>query len=445
MDLISIDGLDEEEFRRSIESMLRVGETDAAATKLRALLEPFAGEGRILPARFRTASSRDIVLGGWDDLARRIRQYDRPNHHISAVSLTVAAPEDGKAKPGAGGGISPSVETNFYSDDAYPFSDATRDDLLDGYSNYGSEWQGNFEQTDTTLTVGGIDDLFGAIAALEARLVNSSNPGADEICAGSLGACYLAVLVHQAIRDKIRSDGLPRALCVFAGDNGVYPFFDAPVVSFEECVELGIVSPVADSESAAGQAATASGAGAASGGSDSYSSLLGLGIRKDKKAPVLVLDPAEAEAASRHYELGAAHHMAENRKSSEIGVFAEVEAEEAPPAVEAVAFAGDSKAVRVDDDWNGTGDPESLDFDDEQDLSAWLNPAAQERDAGENELAALPVPGEGSAQFTPLFEDATPQFPSIYDIDYEADRQLAAGGLAEQSAGPGRFRLPGGR
>ena len=31
-------------------------------------------------------------------------------------------------------GISPSIETNFYSDDAYPFSDATRDDLLVPYS-----------------------------------------------------------------------------------------------------------------------------------------------------------------------------------------------------------------------------------------------------------------------------------------------------------------------
>ena len=38
MDPITIDGLEEDEFRCSIEALLREGEADAAAEKLRALL-----------------------------------------------------------------------------------------------------------------------------------------------------------------------------------------------------------------------------------------------------------------------------------------------------------------------------------------------------------------------------------------------------------------------
>ncbi len=77
VDSITIDGLDEHEFRRSIENMLRHGEVDSAAARLRALLEPYAGEGGILPARFLGISARDVTITGWERLADRIDGYDR--------------------------------------------------------------------------------------------------------------------------------------------------------------------------------------------------------------------------------------------------------------------------------------------------------------------------------------------------------------------------------
>jgi hypothetical protein len=319
VDPITIDGLNENDFRRSIENMLRHGEADSAATKLRALIEPYAGDGNILPSRFLTVSPGDVSLSGWDRLGERIRAYDRPDHRISALSISVTDPDEAGARPDDAGKPVPCIETGYFSDDAYPFSEAGRSDLLDGYSLYGCEWQGDFEETDSTLSVDGIEDLYGAVARLEAKLLASKEPCEQEIRAGSLGACYLSVLLHQAVRDTVRVSGLPRPLCVMAGNNGVYPFFDAPVVSSEECLDDGAVQPLANGmDSVPGDAEDTDMGETANGASDE-GSLLSLSIRKGNKKPVIMLDPSEAEAATRLYESDAAQHMADAGKSARVG------------------------------------------------------------------------------------------------------------------------------
>jgi len=305
VDSITIDGLDEHEFRRSIENMLRHGEADGAASRLRALLEPYARDGGILPARFLSVSSRDVTIRGWDRLADRMAQYDRPPHRVSALSIAVVDtdPDGNVARPDEAGRLTPYVETGYYCDEAYPFSEADRNDLLDGYSLYGCEWQGNFEASDSTLAIDGIDDLYGAVAQLEARLINSREPAIDEICAGSVGACYLSVLVHQAVRDRISSDGLPRALCVMAGSNGIYPYFDAPVISSEEYREKVAVTTLDAAPTRALDSGEAESPVMAEG---DYESLLTMQSRKGKKKPVLVLDAAETANKAREEELAAA-------------------------------------------------------------------------------------------------------------------------------------------
>ena len=75
-----------------------------------------------------------------------------------------------------------------------------------------------------------------SLVKLETRLLGSEDPGDEDIRAGTLGSCYLSVLIHQAVRETIRKQGLPRPLCVMAGTSGIYPFFDAPVMSSERAV-----------------------------------------------------------------------------------------------------------------------------------------------------------------------------------------------------------------
>jgi hypothetical protein len=226
---IAIDGLSEEEFRRSIESGLRRGRADESVAKLRELIEPFAGEDRILPARFLTVDAADLVLRGWEELGDRIRRYDRPGRLVSAISIAFGWPGEDVPRPDAEGRVSPLVEVGYYNDDAFPFSRSGREDLLDGYSFHGCTWGDDCVGTDTALVLEGISDLHGALAALEARLLAEDEPDPDEICAGSLGACLLSALLYQAVSDKVAEQGLPRPLCVMAGSNGVYPYFDAPV------------------------------------------------------------------------------------------------------------------------------------------------------------------------------------------------------------------------
>lgn len=244
MEEITIDGVPEQEFRRIIEAMLRHGEADEAARHLRTLVEPHCGSGKPLSGRFLQITSSDITLNGWGDLEESLNRYDRPEHPVSAISIMVSEPESRPQRPDEAGLLSPFVEVSFFSDEAYPFTEADRADLMDGYSSFGCEWAGDVEGIDHSIAIDGIDDLYGGLAALEARLFNMDVPPEADIAAGTVASCYLAVLIHQAVRDTIRKSSLPRPLCVMAGNNGTYPFFDAPVMSADEYIAKGKIVPL---------------------------------------------------------------------------------------------------------------------------------------------------------------------------------------------------------
>ncbi len=342
MDTITIDGLDENDFRRSIETMLRNGEADDAASKLRALLAPYSGPNKLLPERFLTVSPQEVSLAGWPDLRARIGKYDRPEHLISALRIAVTDPDPEAPSPAldAPGRFSPSIETSYFSDDSFPFSDADRNDLLDGYSMDDSAWQGDFEAADSAVKVEGIDDLYGSIAAIEARVMQSDEPDGDEIRAGSLGACFLAVLVHQAVRETVHKEGLPRTLCVLAGNDGVYPFFDAPVLASDEYPDDGAtmtlpLTKASQSIEADEVDLEESGPEVTRDGPYDFSRLSSVTTRKVRKAPVIMLDAAEADLAAHQYDAGAAQQLADAEAPDHAALLAVHEAARAVASPEA--------------------------------------------------------------------------------------------------------------
>ena len=305
MEIVTIDGMVEHDFRLSIEDMLRLNQVDEAIERLRGLLEGCVGDGQggegVLPPRFLQVTADYIEIGGWNRLADRLCDHDRARHPISAIGVTLA---DYRALGGPGirdGRLAPFIKTFYFNDDGYPFSEATRSDLLDGYSRDGFEWQGDYQATDATLSVRGIDDLYGAIVELEDRLLASPDPGEAEIRAGTIGACYVAALIHQALRDTIRRKGLPRPLCVFSACDGVYPFFDAPVAGSDEyAVEDTDLPSIADDEA----------------GEDSpedeppgEASLLSLFSSHRTKAPVMVLCEEDARESARYSEMAGAERL----------------------------------------------------------------------------------------------------------------------------------------
>lgn len=248
METITIDGVDEHAFRYAVEDMLRHDNVDEATERLRGLLQAYAGEGRLLPSRFLSVTAAEVEITGWERLASRLASHDRPQFPISAIGVVLS---DARVLGGPGpqgGRLAPFIKTYYFSDDAYPFTNAARDDLLDGYTREGFGWQGDYQATDATLAIKGIDDLHGAIIELEDRLLDSTSPSEDELRAGTIGACFLAALIHQALRDTIRKQGLPRPLCVLAACDGVYPFFDAPVAGWD--LTLDACEPEAPAEDA---------------------------------------------------------------------------------------------------------------------------------------------------------------------------------------------------
>ena len=307
MEIVTIDGMVEHDFRLSIEDMLRLNQVDEAIERLRGLLETCVGDGQggdggVLPARFLQVTADYIEIGGWHRLADRLRDHDRARHPISAIGVTLA---DYRPLGGPGirnGRLAPFIKTFYFNDDAYPFSQATRSDLLDGYSRDGFEWQGDYQATDATLSIRGIDDLYGAIVELEDRLLASPDPGEAEVRAGTIGACYVAALIHQALRDTIRRKGLPRPLCVFAACDGVYPFFDAPVAGSDECsVEEPAQAELAEPEELEDDLPEDQ--------IPEEASLLTLVSRTRTKAPVMVLCDEDAQEAARYSEMAGARRL----------------------------------------------------------------------------------------------------------------------------------------
>jgi hypothetical protein len=391
MDTITIDGMDEHDFRHGIEDMLRADEAGQAIDKLRGLLEPYAGFDKILPPRFLDVTPADVEFGGWSKLANRLPHHDRPGFTITAIGVVLA---DSRALGGPGpenGRLAPFVKTFYFSDDAYPFTNATRDDLLDGYTREGFGWQGDYQATDATLSIRGIDELYGAIVELEDRLMDSKSLDAEAIRAGTIGACFLAALIHQALRDTIRKSGLPRPLCVLAACDGVYPFFDAPVVGQDEstvvATEEGIEAD--ESETLPEDAET-----------DPIelpspeASLLDVAPRQHSKAMALMLDDQGNQDAARYAEMAAAKRMEAGAQRELIGVLS--------------GTAHDPAAVF---------EPEPMPLDD-GDLALWdedddeAEPAEVEQGHAEDELAEFPLDlpdplNQAPAETEPVIEVAS--------------------------------------
>ena len=304
MESITIDGQHEDAFRQSIEDMLRRGLADDAAKHLRTLLQPFTGEGAPFPARFMAVSHEDIEISGWEALDDGLKKFDRVEQPVTGICLSFGDPDGRAPVPDGAGLMSLSVETAYFSDEAFPFSESDRNDLLDGYSSFGCQWAGDCEGVDHAIAFRGVDDLYGALAGLEQRLFSSDSPDPDEIRAGTIASCYLSVLFHKALRDSFAKRRMGRPLCVLTANNGVYPSFDAPVLSCDEYLSGGEVvaiaaaaaplpvaddslapaRPVIDDEEAAEEA-----------------SLLSIGIKRGAKKMALAL--AEGEDSSGMEEM----------------------------------------------------------------------------------------------------------------------------------------------
>ena len=232
------DDADVRDFEQQIEALMRAGQADEAAVIVAAALGELACEGQPLAALCLATRDEDITLAGWERLVERIAELDAAGRAISAIGIDLSWPGHVGLEPDAAGRLEPYLETNYYSDTAFAFSTSTRQALLEGYGEGSGDWTGGFEDIDNLIELRGLGQVYGAVAPLVERLRDTSSDDPLEADAMRLGAVFVAVQVHQAVRRVIATHGLPRALAVIVGSNESYPFFDAPVMSADESAEF---------------------------------------------------------------------------------------------------------------------------------------------------------------------------------------------------------------
>lgn len=226
---------DEAELRQfcdDVQQDLRDGRAPDAAERVAFALGVLEEFGHPIVDLCRAYPAERIHVDGWDQIAARLDALDQPDKPITAIGIDLSCHGDVFADSDEA--VAPYLETNFYSDGAFPFSTADRQTLCAGYEGSSARWQGIFEDIDGTIGISGIGRLSFAIDELERQhriLVSGDAVGSDAMV---IAMAYRAVAVHQAVQSMVDAHGLPRPLTVIVGSNESYPFFDAPVITSGE-------------------------------------------------------------------------------------------------------------------------------------------------------------------------------------------------------------------
>jgi hypothetical protein len=222
----------ERSYGRSIAELIRAGRHDLAEDRLITDLAPLGVPLAEICLETRAGS---VELAGWDALRRTVA---RPPTGIvyTAVGLDLSAHVDPPATPE--GWVEPGVEVSLYTDDAFPFSTASRDDLLAVYAAYDAlrqsalPWTGAFEDIGA-CDVGtvGLARLNSAIVEQEPRSLHQPPPGDSPAPAAyvalRLAAWVRALRFHRAVKRSLDQQGLPRPVPVLVDSHDVRPYVNA--------------------------------------------------------------------------------------------------------------------------------------------------------------------------------------------------------------------------
>lgn len=228
-----------EQFLGNVESLMRRGQPDVAATLIEAQLMEL-NDGRHDIAKLAQATPVSAVrLIGWEVLDQTFRKIDRPDQPVTAMSIDISAPMAlGAPDPERGNFREPDLETLYFTDSAFSFARAGRDEINHGYGRKAGVWRSAFEEAGAEVQVRGLGGIYGEVLAYQRRRELGELPSPADNDALVMGHAFVAVRLHQAIRAVIEGRGLPRAVTVLAGSNESYPFFDAPVYTRGEYYDL---------------------------------------------------------------------------------------------------------------------------------------------------------------------------------------------------------------
>jgi hypothetical protein len=211
-----LDAEGERAWIEEIHDLLCAGRAAEADTRLSAELAGFDGAlARICKA----TPTADVLLEGWDDLLPVLAEWEGPP--VTAITLGLTNPPDLVFE--AGRTHEPDLLLGLYSDEAFPFSGASKADLLAECSKELPAWAGSEEDVEFYCTLSGLAELNTAlINCKHRRFLRDGRDGVEGRAPGGyvefqLASWLLATRFLQATERAISEHGLPTGCRLIAG------------------------------------------------------------------------------------------------------------------------------------------------------------------------------------------------------------------------------------
>jgi hypothetical protein len=217
LQLAFLESAGERAWVEAMASLLSAGRTAEADARLAAELAGFDGA---LARLCKATAAADVALEGWDDLLPILAEWEGPP--VTAITLGLTNPPDLVFEPGATN--QPDLVLGLYSDEAFPFSRASKADLLAECAKECPAWTGAEEDVEFYCTISGLDALNSAlIRCKHRRFLRDGRDGVEGRAPGGyvefvLGSWLLATRFLQATERAIAGDdGLPAGCRLIAG------------------------------------------------------------------------------------------------------------------------------------------------------------------------------------------------------------------------------------
>lgn len=227
-----------ERFMGDVQALMRRGQPDVAASIVEAQLAELADEGHELAKECGRLPLDAVRLMGWEKLTANLTVRENKTRPITAMSIDLSGPLENAATGDGDEVREPTLETIYYSDNPFKFSEATRDSLIETYGKRAGQWHGSFEDIGGELSVRGLGRVYGSAIALAARCKAGECDNPADHDAATLAQAFVSVRLHQLMKAVIEGRGLPRPMTVLVGSNEAYPHFDAPVMLRDEYEDL---------------------------------------------------------------------------------------------------------------------------------------------------------------------------------------------------------------
>jgi hypothetical protein len=220
LQLTFLEAADEAAWVANIRGLLGAGRVAEADALLTAELAGFDGA---LAGLCKETSAYLILLSGWDDLLPILDEWEGPP--ITAITLGLTNPPD--LVFDVGQDYEPDLMLGLYSDDAFPFSDASKADLLAEASQDLPAWVDAEEDVEFHLTFTGLARLNSALINCKHRhFLRDGRDGVEGRAPGGyvefvLASWVLATRFLQAAERAVSEGCLPAGCRLIAGTIGV--------------------------------------------------------------------------------------------------------------------------------------------------------------------------------------------------------------------------------